>query len=109
MARNHSKNLMDIPVTPARVAQNRDDPKQGEGPFVRTVSLRAAEQVNLNGLTWNNDHMGIVEYEESTRKYPKGDARVQGNRSTDMTYGGNKLVNYPAWPAVRHGGNDSGQ
>ena len=104
-----NKDLQDIPIKPNRIAQNRMDAREGEGPFVMLVSKRSAEQVNLNGITWNNSHMGIVEYEESTRKFPKGDARVQGNRSTDATYGGNKIVNYPAWPAVKHGGNESWQ
>jgi hypothetical protein len=105
-----NKSLQDIPIKPNRVAQNRKDPHQGEGPFVQLVSKRQAEQVQLNGLTWNNDHQGIVDYEASTARYPKGDARAQGNRATiDGILGGNKIVNYPAWPAVKHGGNDSGQ
>src|SRR5262249_16939979 len=104
------KRIQDVPIKPPRYRQNRQDPREGEGVFVNCISERNAEQVTLNGLTWNGDHRGIVEYEASTRRFPLEDTRAQGNRATrDGILGGNRTVNNPAFPGVGHGGNDSGE
>lgn len=105
-----TKRLQDIPIKPPRIAQNRDDPREGEGPFVGTVSSRVdAELVTPNGLVWNNVHEGIVETEPSTNRFPRDDFRRQGNRAVLGSQGGNTTVNYPSVPAIRHGGNNSGR
>jgi hypothetical protein len=105
-----TKRLQDIPIGPSRVALNREDPRNGEGVFVKLVSSRNAEQVNSNGLAWNGDHMGIVDYEPSTSPYPETDNRWQGNRADMVALGGNKTVNYPAPPGKTSSrGNRSGE
>jgi hypothetical protein len=105
-----TKRLQDIPIVPNRIAINRGDPRDGEGPFVSRVSTRNAEQVNPNGLAWDGDHMGIVDYEPSTSPYPETDKRWQGNRADMVSLGGNKTVNYPAPPGKTSSrGNRSGE
>jgi hypothetical protein len=61
-----TKRLQAMPIGPARVALNRGDPKDGEGPFVRLVGQTNAELVTPNGLVWNGDHMGRVFSEPTT-------------------------------------------
>ena len=101
--------LHDLPIKRPGVAQNRDDVRSGEGPFVRLVSERAAELVTPNGLVWNGDRQGIVESETSTRRFPRGDAREHGNRAVIGSQGGNDTVNYPCVPGTLPGGNKSGE
>jgi len=104
-----TKRLHDLPIKRPGVAINRDDARNGEGPFVRCVSTRNAELVTPNSLVWNGDHEGIVDYEASTRRFGGADFRSQGNRAGNGAIGGNSTVNGIGRPAVRHGGNDSGE
>jgi hypothetical protein len=104
-----TRDLHDLPIKPTRVAQNRADPKQGEGPFVGLVSKRDAEQVQLNGLAWNGDHQGIVDYEASTARYEHADFREQGNRAGRGARGGNITVDRGSLPGVVSSGNRSGE
>lgn len=105
-----TKRLQDIPIKRRGIAQNREDPREGEGPFVQLVSERVnAELVTPNGLVWNDKHMGIVETEPSTNRYPRGDYRRHGNRAVIGSQGGNVMVNYPIEPGTEPGGNKSGE
>jgi hypothetical protein len=96
---------------PPRFHENRRDPKRGEGPFVRLVSPKGAEQVNPNGLTWNEGHFGFVDTEPSMRKYPSGgDFRTVGNRAgSGGVRGGYNIVNGVERDCKGEGGNRSGE
>ena len=91
-----TKRLHDVPIKRPGVAINRDDPRGGEGVFVRLVSDKPSELVTANGLTFPNDS-------------DNNGLEPQGNRASNYGKGGYNIVNDPLGPARIFGGNRSGE
>jgi hypothetical protein len=99
------------PKGPPRFRENRNDPNEGEGPFCHLISERPAEQVNPNGLAWEQGHYGFANDEPTTAKYPPADDfRPVGNRSGNKSgQGGYNIVNGMVPDCRGEGGNRSGE